>query len=116
MKTLEDSIAWQKSRILVNAIYQSFYKIGDWIFYKQIYRAALSTMNNIAEGLERNSNKELLYFLNVSKGSCGEVRSMLYVAKDQNKITQEDFWKLFNQSKELSKVLSGFMKSINAKA
>jgi len=41
---------------------------------------------------------------------------MLYVAKDQNKITQEDFWKLFNQSKELSKVLSGFMKSINAKA
>jgi len=69
-------------------------------------------MNNIAEGFERKSNKEFKYFLFVAKGSCAEVRSMLYLAKDLNKINENEFTKLYNLSLEISKLLSGLIKTL----
>jgi four helix bundle protein len=51
-------------------IYTIFRDSRDRGFKDQIQRAAISISNNIAEGIERNSNKELGYFLNVAKGSC----------------------------------------------
>jgi four helix bundle protein len=47
-------------------------------------------MSNIAEGFERGGNQEFIQFLYVAKGSCGEVRSHLYVALDQSYVTQKD--------------------------
>ncbi len=58
----EDSIAWQKAKVLVLGVYTLFEKVRDFGFKDQIERAAVSVMNNIAEGFERNTNKELLYF------------------------------------------------------
>ncbi len=66
-------------------------------------------MNNIAEGFERKSTKEFRYFLSVAKGSCGEVRSMLYLAKELNKITEKDFNKLFALAEETSKIIAGLI-------
>jgi len=111
-ETLEDIIAWQKSRILVNGVYQIFKISRDYSFRDQVQRAAVSIMNNIAEGFERKGNKEFTKFLYIAKGSCGEVRSMLYLALDLKYISKKDFDNLFNQASEISKMLSGLIKAL----
>jgi len=108
----EDIISWQKSKVLVLTVYRLFNKHNDFGFKNQIERASVSVMNNIAEGFERKSNNEFKYFLFVAKGSCAEVRSMLYLARDLNKISQKDFDELYNLSIEISKLLSGLIKTL----
>ncbi len=57
----------------------------------QVQRAALSIPSNIAEGYERNSNKEFIRFLNISKGSCGELRTQVYISRKLKFLTKNDF-------------------------
>ena len=80
----EDLVVWQLARTLVKDIYSSFKTCRDFGFNDQIQRAAISIMNNIAEGFERSNNskdnKQFLNFLNIVVGSCGEVRCMFYAA------------------------------------
>jgi four helix bundle protein len=109
----EDIIAWQKSRELVIKIYHMFKVSKDFGFKNQIERASVSVMNNIAEGFERRTNNEFRYFLYVSKGSVGEVRSMLYLALDLEKISNEDFKELYDLTNEVSKLLTGLIKTMN---
>ena len=66
-------------------------------------------MANVAEGFERGGDKEFIQFLSTSKGSCGEVKSHLYVALDQGYLTQVGFDQLYGQASEVSRLLSGFM-------
>lgn len=106
----EDIVSWQKARYLTIVTYSKFKNNRDYSFRDQIQRAAISIMNNIAEGFERQSNKEFRNFLYISKGSCGEFRSMLYVAVELMYITQEDFLELYTISTDISKLLSGLIK------
>lgn len=106
----EDIIAWQKAKELTLAIYQNFKSINDHSFRDQIQRASVSIMNNIAEGYERNSKKEFKYFLYIAKASAGEVRSMLYLAKELKYISDEKFEKYSNLSIEISKIIYGLIK------
>ena len=108
----EDILAWQKSKELTKLIYNTFAETKDFSFKDQIQRASVSIMNNIAEGFERKSNNEFRHFLYISKGSCGEVRSMLILAYELNKINQTDFETLSSSSEEISKMLSGFIKTL----
>ena len=85
-ENFEDLQIWQRSRVLTNAIYNAFEKIRDFEFRSQIQRASVSVMNNIAEGFERRTKKDFAHFLDLSKGSSGEVRSMLYLAEDRRYI------------------------------
>jgi four helix bundle protein len=90
----EDIEAWQMARQLTVAVYaltlqEKFDR--DYGMKDQIRRASVSIMNNIAEGFERGSNKDFAKFLFISRGSAGEVRSLLYVAKDLGYISLEDF-------------------------
>jgi four helix bundle protein len=108
----EDVIAWQKAKELTIMIYRIFADSKDFSFRDQIQRAGVSVMNNIAEGFERRTNNEFKHFLYMAKGSCGEVRSMLYISKELNKISDDSFSKLFALAEETSKIIAGLIKSL----
>ena len=73
-RSIENLFIWNESRIFVNAIYKMMASCKDWGFCDQIQRASVSIMNNIAEGSESGSDVKFVNFLNIAKGSCGEVR------------------------------------------
>ena len=112
IERFEDIIAWQKARAMTILIYKEFADSKDFNFKDQIQRASVSIMNNIAEGFERKTNNEFKHFLFIAKGSCGEVRSMLYLAKELSKISESNFNKYFKLAEEISKILSGFIKTL----
>ncbi|OFY82967.1 MAG: four helix bundle protein [Bacteroidetes bacterium RIFCSPLOWO2_12_FULL_35_15] len=112
IERFEEIIAWQKAKDMAVLIYKDFADSKDFGFKDQIQRASVSVMNNIAEGFERKTNNEFKQFLFIAKGSCGEVRSMLYLAKELNKISETSFNKYFKLAEEISKILSGFIKTL----
>ena len=89
VKTFEDLRIWQEARGLVKEIYSIFGVSRpaekDYSFRDQVQRASVSIMNNIAEGFERNSDAEFARFLIIAKGSCGEVRSLLEEAQNDDR-------------------------------
>lgn len=108
----EDVIAWQKSQILAINIYKLFKNCKDYSFRDQICRASISISNNIAEGFEKNTNNDFIKFLFIAKASCGEVRSMAYLARDLKYISTKNFQLIHEQSIEISKLIYGFIKSL----
>ncbi|OGU60491.1 MAG: four helix bundle protein [Ignavibacteria bacterium GWF2_33_9] len=108
----EDIIAWQKAKVLTIDIYKAFSESKDYGFKDQIQRASVLIMNNITEGYERKSNNEVKQFLYIAKGSCGEVRSMLMLAKEFKKMKESEYSKLFTLSEEISKIFSGLIKTL----
>ncbi len=82
VQKFEDLRIWQDARLLVKLIYSDFYNSSDWGFKTQIQRAGISIMNNISEGFERHTDADFARFLDIAKGSCGEVRSMYYSGED----------------------------------
>ena len=81
-RTFDSLFIWQKSRELVNSVYKMMETYRDWGFRDQIQRASISIMNNIAEGFDSGSSAKFINFLNIAKGSCSEVRSMLFLCED----------------------------------
>lgn len=112
IEKFEDIFAWRKAGELTMLIYKNFQNCRDFSFRDQIQRASVSIMNNIAEGFERQTNKEFSRFLYIAKGSAGEVRSMLYLAVKLGHISKENFNKFHYLSIEISKLLSGFIKTL----
>jgi four helix bundle protein len=113
IKRFEDLEAWKIARELTRLIY-SISSSGefarDFGLRDQIRRASVSVLSNIAEGFEREGDKEFLQFLAMAKGSCGEVRAQLYVALDQLYINDEQFKAISNKAIEVSQIISGLMK------
>jgi four helix bundle protein len=112
-KSFEDYQVWQRSRELSNLAYKYFKLCKDYSFKDQYLRAVVSIMNNIAEGFERSGDKEFKYFLYVSKGSCGELRSMSYLALDLGYITENQFNEIFELSTLISKMLAKFITKLS---
>ena len=112
IEKFEDIIAWQKANNIAIKIYKIFSSSNDYGFKDQIQRAGVSISNNIAEGFERMGDKEFKKFLYIAKGSCAEVRSMLYIGLELNYLTKNQFNDLYYLSVEVSKLLSGFIKTL----
>lgn len=110
----EDMDVWKMGRDLVKEVYNSLRDCSDYSFKDQIQRAAVSILNNIAEGFERKSNKEFINFLFIAKGSCAEVRSMLYLSEDLGFLTSIRAENLRNQAEIVSKKLSVLIKYLKS--
>ena len=113
----EDIIAWQKARVLTLEIYSAtrtgiFSK--DFGLKDQLQRAAVSIGSNIAEGFERNGNREFVNFLYIAKGSAGEVQSQLYTAKDLKYVSEDDFKRLYGMADEIMRMIGALIKSIKS--
>ena len=112
VKNFEDLEIWKEARRLMREIYQltkdsRFSK--DFGLSRQIQRAAISIMSNIAEGFEREGNREFIQSLYVAKGSCGEVRSHLYVAIDQSYVAPKNCDDLSQSFRRLSVMISNLI-------
>ncbi len=108
----EDLKVWQRSSRLCAELYKHFKNLKDFGFRDQITRSALSIPSNISEGLERDSPKDFARFLQYSKGSCGELRTQIYIGMEIGYINQ-DIGKIWIQeTKELSAMLAGLIKSV----
>ncbi|GAB63510.1 MAG: four helix bundle protein [Candidatus Jettenia sp.] len=111
----EDLEIWKAARVLTNKIY-GITKEGAFVkdrsLRDQIRRASVSIMSNIAEGYERGGNQELIQFLSIAKGSCGEVRCQLYIAGDQRYIPLKDLNPILEQCKRISIMINNFMEHL----
>jgi len=117
MKTFEDLEVWQLAKSIALNVYsiENTNYTRDFGFKDQIQRAAISAMNNIAEGFERGSNKDFIKFLYYSKGSVGELRSLLRIAVELKYLEQAKYKILINNAIKLSKQLSSFIKHLSQK-
>jgi four helix bundle protein len=113
IERFEDIDAWQKGRELTKIIYKITAQgdiAKDFALKNQLRRASISIMANIAEGFEREGNKEFRQFLATSKGSVGELKSHLYVALDAGAMSQQDFNQLMALADETSRLIAGFLR------
>jgi four helix bundle protein len=115
IERFEDLEVWNLSRRLVNCIYkmtnnENFSR--DFGLVNQMQRCSVSIMSNIAEGFERKGKKEFIHFLYTAKGSCGELRSQLYIALDLNYIDRTKFDESYNLSETVSKLIAGLIKHL----
>ncbi len=106
-ETFEDLRIWQEARQLVREVYSCLHPgepgYQDYGFRDQLRGAALSVMNNIAEGFERGTDQDFARFLNIAKGSCGEVRSMFYAAEDLDYVGSRRAERARSDARELAR-------------
>ena len=115
IRSFEDLLAWQKSRELTRRIYEITRegKLGqDSGLGRQMQRAAVSIMSNIAEGHERASAGDFYRFLMIAKGSCAELRAQLYVALDAGYLSQPTFDDLLDRASEVGRIIGGLAASV----
>ncbi len=102
MRKFEDLRVWQDARVFVVEIYSLTRDLKDWGFKDQLQRAAVSIMNNIAEGSDAGGDGIFVRYLHISLGSCSEVKSMLYLCEDLHYCSPERANELRIKLKQIS--------------
>ncbi|MDN2664395.1 four helix bundle protein [Psychromonas sp. 14N.309.X.WAT.B.A12] len=105
----EDLDVWKRSARLSAEIYKYFQTSRDFGFKDQITRSSLSVPSNVAEGYERKSNKEFINFLSYAKGSCGELRTQIYIGIEINYIEKETGMLWVKEAEEISRMIASLM-------
>jgi four helix bundle protein len=117
VQKFEDLICWQKARELTKFVYEiSKYRNFDIDreLQDQIRRAAVSVMSNIAKGFDRATKFELINYFYIAKGSCGEVRSQLYIALDSGYIDMSKFQHGIGLCDECSRLIQSFIYKVKS--
>jgi four helix bundle protein len=115
MSTFRDLLIWQKSMILVTEVYQltnSFPKEEIYGLSSQIRRSSISIPSNIAEGYGRDGNKDYLKFLNIAIASLFEMQTQLEISFNLKYITEIQFNKIHEESREIERMISSFTRKI----
>lgn len=112
VQKFEDLIVWQKSQDLAFNLYSLFRESRDFGFKDQILRASVSISNNIAEGFDRKGKVEFKRFLYISKASCSEVKSMLYLFQRIEPLKKDGINQLIIDCQEISRLVQGLINSI----
>ena len=111
MARFEDLEVWKRSARLSAEIYKALAELRDYGFRDQITRSGLSVPSNIAEGYERDSNKEVANFLNYAKGSAGELRTQIYIGMDIGYIDKQLGKQWITEVEAISKMLYALKRS-----
>ena len=116
-KRFEDLEVWQRAKDLTDLIYKystdgSFSR--DFGLRDQMRRSSVSIMSNIAEGFESQTQAMFIKYLGYAKGSAGELRAQLYIARDQGYITEEDFNTMFSTAEICSRQLTRFIQYLES--
>ena len=115
MGNFRNLLVWQKAMMLTTKIYsdtKKFPKEELFGLISQIRRSSVSIPSNIAEGFGRDSNKEFLRFLNISVASLFEIQTQLEIAKNIEYLNEEEFNNLYEDSREVERMLIAFIKKI----
>ena len=112
VQSFEDLNIWKRSSSLAVKIYRDLKPINDFGFTNQIQRAVISISNNIAEGFERRSDKEFKQFLFISKGSCGEVRSMVHIGFELGYFDKKRYDEYIRETIAIARMIAGYIKSL----
>jgi len=116
--SFEDLPVWQEAKKLAVNIYkqtaQEIKLNKDFGLRGQIQRAAVSITSNIAEGFERGSKREFIQFLYIAKGSCGELRSQIHIAKDIGYFNMTKFKELYNLSLKINRQINGLIEYLKS--
>jgi four helix bundle protein len=107
----EDLDVWKRSKSLSAEIYRGTARLKDFGFRDQITRSGLSIPSNIAEGFERESIKECINFLSYAKGSCGELRTQIYIGQEVGYLRPEEAVKWIRETQEISSMIKGLIKT-----
>jgi len=102
VERFEDLEVWQEAMTLTTSLYKELKDCRNFSLRDQIQRSAVSIASNIAEGFERKSNKEFIQHLYIAKGSCGELRTQLYLCKELNIIDKTNLPEMLEQTRKIS--------------
>ncbi len=111
VKSFEDLLVWKEGVRLCIDVYCLLKGSRDFGLKDQMQRSSVSVPSNIAEGFERNTNKEFIRFLYIAKGSCAELRTQLYIAIKVGEIDEQTGKKLIETAKSISSMLHGLIKT-----
>jgi len=119
IERFEDLQVWILAREISQTVWSLFEDTSlgkDYELKNQMSRSSGSIMDNIAEGFERNGNREFIQFLCIAKGSCAELRSQLYRALDRRHISKEQFEEIANKTDFENRKLGAFISYLNSSA
>lgn len=111
----ENLKVWKTACQLSVETYAAFRELKDFGFKDQVCRASVSIPSNIAEGYERNGQKEFIRFLNIAKGSCGEFKTQIYIALKIGYLEQATAHNLLNMARHIAAMLSSLINSITSR-
>ena len=111
IEKFEDLNVWKEGMRLTIRLYKELKDCTDFSLKDQIQRAAVSIPSNIAEGFERNTNKDFIRFLYISKSSTGELRTQLYLCSEVGLISKKTCRELIEDTRKISAMLYNYIKT-----
>ncbi|MEN8226413.1 MAG: four helix bundle protein [Bacteroidota bacterium] len=111
IEKFEDLEVWKISMNLSVLIYRVFKNCRDFGLKDQVQRASVSIPSNIAEGFDRKSNKEYIYFLYIAKGSCSELRTQIYLAREVGIIEKKKAEEFIETTRKVSAMIYRLIQS-----